>query len=709
MLEVTKMKFRDSKLPVEDRVADLLSRLTLEEKCGFMLSNTPAVERLGIPAYHWGGECLHGLVHTGRATVYPASIALAATFDPALIERVADSIASEARAKFQDPAWRNDKASNIGITFWTPNINILRDLRWGRGQETYGEDPCLTGQMGAAFVRGLQGPDPEHLKTAACAKHYAVHSGPENVRNAFDARVSLKDLHETYLPAFRELVKAGVVCFMGAYNRVNGEACCGSPTLLETILRREWGFQGFVVSDAGAIAGFHKFHGLTGNEVESAALAVKAGCDMEIGGKTYGELGKAIELGLVDEADIDRSVSRVMAAKFRLGMFDDPKESPYSDVKSDVIQCDAHISLAYESALKSVVLLKNNGVLPLKDPKTVFVTGPNAGDLQVLLGNFYRGVSGRLVSLLEGIVQAAPNGCAVTHMQGCLLHQPNTFPSGWAFGLADWSDAVVACVGLSPLQEGENGECIASVSGGDRDEAGLPANQIEFVRKLKARGRPLILVVTGGTPVAMPELHEIADAILFVWYPGERGGSAVGDIIFGKQSPSGRLPVTFPKSMDQLPPFEDYAMKGRTYRYMTEEPLYPFGFGLSYAETRYGDALLSSTRVHLGEGLRAETLVENRGDREVEEVVQLYITDEAASVEVPLSALKGFQRVRLAPGQSQKVGFDITPEMMQMVDNEGRFVLEPGSFLVTIGSSSPGKRSQDLGAPQPAVARFELV
>jgi beta-glucosidase len=707
------LPYRNPSLTISQRVEDLLSRMTLEEKVSQLQSNSPAIKRLGIDAYPWFGECLHGLVHTGRATVFPAALALAATFDADLIRQVGDAIASEARAKHHDKAWYKASGPRVGLNFWTPVVNLLRDGRWGRAQETYGEDPYLSGAIGGALVRGLQGSHPRYMKVAACAKHFAVHSGPERIRGDFNAVIPPKDLRETYLPAFKMLVDAGVETVMGAYNRLNGEACCGSKTLLTDILRRQWGFDGHVVSDGGALHGLHGNHKVTADEMGSAVMGVKAGCDMDNSAPPlYRHLPEALEKGLVSAADIDACVRRVLATRFKLGMFDDPARVPYTKIKPSVIGSPKHIRLARQSALESIVMLKNNGALPLKpSAKTVFVTGPNAADVQVLLGNFYRGVTPNAVTVLEGVVAQAPEGVAVTHMQGCYTERPNVFPSNWAFGLAEWADALVAVVGISPLMEGESGECIGAKDGGDRDEhdLGLPPHQIEFVRRLAGMKKPLIVVVTGGSPISMPEIHELADAVLFAWYPGEQGGTAVGDIIFGHESPSGRLPVTFPKSVEQLPPFADYSMRGRTYRYMTEEPLYPFGFGLSFARFKYGKMQLTPRRVRAGESAWAEVVVTNAGPCVADEVVQLYITDDVASTTTPLSALKGIQRIRLAPKKSARVRFEITPEMMMLVNDTGESVLEPGAFTVTIGGSSPGQRSHELGAPKPAVGKFNLI
>jgi len=702
--------FRNSSLPLADRVTDLVGRMTLDEKISLMTNASPAVERLGVDYFAWYGECLHGLVLTGEATVFPVAIALAATFDTDLIRRVADAIASEARGKYNDPAWRRPGRGRIGLTFWTPVINILRDPRWGRAQETYGEDPYLTSAIGVAFVEGLQGNDPKLLKAAACAKHMAVHNGPERLRIGFDAVVSPKDLNETYLPAFQALVDANVQLVMATYNAVNGEPCGTSKTLLRDILREQLGYDGCISSDGGSLSAPHNVYKVAADAVETAAMCIKAGLDIELGNCAFPQLAEAIKRGLIDESEIDVALGRILAVRFRLGEFDDPAEVPWSTISSDVIRCDEHLALTRESAAKSVILLKNNGILPLPaDTDTVLVAGPNAGDVQVLLGAFYRGISPNMQTIVEGIVAEAPKGTVVTHMQGCFLHKPNDYPSKWVFGLADWADAVVAVVGLSPLLEGEGGECIGTTDGGDREAIELPPNQIEFLRDMKARGKPLIVVVTGGAPVAMPEVHEMADALLFAWYPGEQGGGAVGSILFGHESPSGRLPATFPMSTDLLPDYTDYRLTNRTYRYMTDEPLYPFGYGLSYTTFEYGAVQLSADQIASGDTVQADVTVTNTGACEAEEVVQLYITDDEASVVVPRSSLRDFQRIRLAPGASGQVRFEVTPVMLALVNDEGKHVLEPGSFTLTIGGSSPSTRNAPLGAAELVTAKLVVT
>ena len=695
---------------MEARIADLVDRMSIKEKISQLTTKSPPIKRLGIPDFCWGGEALHGLINSGRATIFPMPIGVAATFDPDLVKRMAEATADEARAKHHDPAWRGPDGPRFGLHFWSPVINIFRDPRWGRGQETYGEDPFLTGTLGAAFVKGLQGDHPKYLKASACAKHLGVHSGPEPLRQKFNAIVSRKDLYETYLPAFQDLINAGARCIMATYNRVNGEHCCASPTLIGEACRGRFGFTGFVTSDGGALGSIHGSHGITKNAVETAELAMSNGCDLEIGTHAYPLIPEAIKQGRLTEEDVDRALARILQIRFALGEFDDPAEVPYSRIRRNVIQCEKHIALSRDLATKSMVLLKNNGVLPLtRKAQRILVTGPNAADIQVLLGSFYRGVSANLCSVVEGITGAAPEGTLVVHFQGCYLQHDNIFPSTWTYGQAEMADMVVAVVGISPLMEGESGECIGSRDGGDRDDLGLPPNQIEFLKYMKKAGKPLVVIVTGGSPVALQEVHKLADAILFIWYPGEQGGNAVGDLLFGKESPSAKLPMTFPKSVKQLPPYENYALKGRTYRYMTKEPLYPFGFGLSYTTFRYSRLTLSSMSVPYGKSLWAEARVTNTGKLTADEIVQLYLSDDEASVPVPRWALKGFKRVTLKPGQSRIVKFRITRKMMEMVNDDGDPVLEPGAFTVTVGGASPGDRSVELGAPKPVTGRFEVM
>ncbi len=702
-----RMAFRDPKLPLDERVADLIGRMTLTEKVAQLSYDSPAIERLGIPAYNWWNECLHGVARAGRATVFPQAIGLAATFDENLMYQVSNAISDEARAMYQAAVDKNRRLQYGGLTFWTPNINIFRDPRWGRGQETYGEDPYLTSVMGTAFVRGLQGDNPRYLKVAACAKHYVVHSGPEGVRHSFDARVDAKDLYETYLPAFQALVTdARVEAIMCAYNRTNGEPCCGSKTLLGKILREQWGFQGHIVSDCGAITDIYKGHKVVANGTEAAALALNSGVNLECG-NTWGNLIKAVNQGLVTEDTINKALTIVLRTRFKLGLFDPPQLNPYTRIPTSVIHSPEHQALARQAAVQSIVLLKNrNQVLPLaKDMRRLYVTGPCAADTDVLLGN-YHGVSDNLTTIVEGITGKLQPGSFVGYRPGILLDRPN---AGRISGLGDAreADATVVVMGLSTLIEGEEGDSIASPEQGDRASIELPANQVEYLKRLRQdNDKPIIVVLTGGSPVAIPEIAELADAILYVWYPGEQGGLAVADVLFGDAMPSGRLPVTFPRSTGQLPPFDNYSMVGRTYRYMTEEPLFPFGFGLSYTKFAYSNLALDVERIQGGDSIRATVTVKNKGARTGAEVVQLYVSDVWASTRTPVAALKAFQRITLKPEQEQVVTFTITPAMMALVDDAGNCRIEPGQFKVTIGGCSPGTRGPNLGAPQPMQAMF---
>jgi beta-glucosidase len=702
-----KMAFMNHKLPIDDRVSDLIGRMTLAEKVSQMSYDSPAIERLGVPAYNWWNECLHGVARAGRATVFPQAIGMAATFDEDLIFQVSNAISDEARAMYQAAIEKDRRLRYGGLTFWTPNVNIFRDPRWGRGQETYGEDPYLTSVIGSAFVRGLQGDDPRYLKVAACAKHYAVHSGPEALRHEFNAQASLKDMYETYLPAFKALVDANVEAVMCAYNRTNGEPCCGNKTLLRSILREQWGFKGHILSDCWAIVDFYQGHKVVSTPAEAAALAVNSGVSLNCG-SMFPYLIEAVQQGLVTEETIDKALAILLRTRFKLGMFDPPEMNPYSKISTDVIHSTEHQQLARKAAVESIVMLKNaNNVLPLqKDIRRLYITGPCAASVEVLLGNYF-GIGDNLVTILEGITSKLEPGSFAGYTQGFLLDRENINPIDWTSGDAKGADTMIVVMGYSPQLEGEEGAAIASPYKGDRQDIGLPPNQVNFLRRLRqGNTKPIVVVLTGGCAVAIPEVHDLADAILYVWYPGEQGGNAVADVIFGDASPSGRLPLTFPKSTDQLPPYEDYSMVGRTYRYMTAEPLYPFGFGLSYSRFEYSDLKLDNTQPRPGDAVRATVTVKNTGTVVSDEVVQLYLTDTEASARTPISALKGFYRIRLEPGQHSQVAFTITPEMMSLVDDNGDSRLEPGQFRVTVGGCSPGKRGTDLGAPQPVQAIF---
>lgn len=700
------LAFLNPSLPIDTRIRDLLHRMTLQEKVSQMQNASPAVPRLHIPAYNWWSEALHGVARSGVATVFPEPIGLAASFDDSLEYEIATAISDEARAMYNAAAARNRYEQYGGLTFWTPNINIFRDPRWGRGQETYGEDPYLTGRMATAFIRGMQGNDPRYLKTAACAKHFVVHSGPEGLRHEFDARASLHDLYDTYLPAFHAAVKAGVEAVMCAYNSTNGEPCCANTYLLDTVLRKDWGFRGHVVSDCGAINDIYAGHHYVKSEAAAAAIAVKRGVNLDCGNE-YALIPEAIQQGLLTEADVDSVLVPLLRTRFKLGLFDPPAYNPYNAIPPTVINSEAHRLLARRAAEESIVMLKNDGVLPLrKDLAKYFVTGPNATNLDVLLGNYY-GVNPHMVTILEGIAGAVAPGSQVQYKPGCLLAWPNANPIDWTTGDAHSADVTIVVLGLSGLLEGEEGDAIASPDRGDRASYDLPANQIEFLRKLRAHNtKPIIAIITGGSPVNLAPVDSLADAVLMVWYPGEEGGHAIADVIFGKTSPSGKLPVSFPMSYSQLPPFDDYSMQGRTYRYMTATPMYPFGYGLTYGKFEFHDGSLQQQ----DSSLLIRVQVSNTGKYASADVVQLYVTPPQgkASFPVPRYALKGFQRIWLKPGDTQEVYFQLPLSALQVVNAEGKKVWLKGSYEIAVGESLPDARSQQLGMAVPVKLNYVL-
>jgi beta-glucosidase len=702
--------YLDTSCPLSERVKDLVGRLTLDEKVGLMSHPAQGVPRLDIPGYNYWSEALHGVARNGRATVFPQAIGMAATWDKELIHEVATAISDEARAKYHEALRRNGYTDQYqGLTFWSPNVNIFRDPRWGRGQETWGEDPFFAGEMASEYVKGMQGDHPKYLKTAACAKHYAVHSGPEKDRHTFNAIVTKRELYDTYLPAFRKLVvDAKVESVMGAYNRTLGEVCCASQLLLVDILRGEWGFQGHVVSDCGALADFHNHHKVTKDAAESAAMALQYGCDLGCDVVFY-EIPEAIERGLISEADVDRSLERTLRTRFKLGMFDPPEDVPFTSISTDVVACKEHRDLAYRAATESVVLLKNeNNILPIKPTtKKIFVTGPTATSMEVLLGNYY-GFNNQMITLLEGLTGRIPEGMGMEYHPGALLKHPREIKDTWAPMMAQSADITIVCVGYSSFLEGEEGESLLTHLNGDRDSISLPASQVEYIKELASRKVKIVLVVTGGSPIALGEVEDLVEAIVFVWYPGMEGGNAVADVLFGDVAPTGKLPLTFPKSLDQLPPFDNYSMEGRTYRYMTDEPLYPFGFGLNYSTFEYADLILDRPEIAAGDSLDVSVTIRNTGDRTAPEVVQFYLSDLEASTIVPLHHLIGFERVTLEPGESRMLKFTLTPEMMSFFDDEGKLKLEPGKFRLEVGSCSPGRRGLELGSPAPVTAVFRV-
>jgi beta-glucosidase len=710
------LPFWNPDLPFPARAADLVARLTLDEKAAQMLHEAPAIPRLGIPAYNWWNEGLHGVARAGIATVFPQAIALSAMWNTERLHEVAVAISEEARAKHHEYLRHDDHGMYKGLTIWSPNINIFRDPRWGRGHETYGECPFLTAKLGVAFCRGLQGDDPKYLKTVATPKHFAVHSGPEGLRHSFDAQVSEKDLRETYLPAFEAcIVEAKAGSIMSAYNRTNGEPCSGSKTLLGRILREEWGFDGFVVSDCWAIRDMHEGHKVTATFEESSALAVKAGCDLNCG-CAYSHLPAAVAQGLVSEAEIDICLRRLFTARMRLGMFDPPERVPYASIPYEVNDCDQHRALARATARESMVLLKNaGGLLPLrKDLRSIAVIGPNAHDPQILCANYF-GIPSRSVTPLDGIRAAVSAQTKVWYTDGCKLLGTATDGLGRsgnlseALAMAERADAVVLCLGLSAEIEGEQGDASNSEAAGDKVDLRLTGLQPVLLEQIVALGKPTVLVVLAGSALDLSWAHDHVGAIVQAWYPGEEGGSALADILFGDASPGGRLPITFPRSVADLPDIKNYSMQGRTYRYLDKSPLYPFGYGLSYTRFVYRNLAASQVRVPAGQPLHIFATVENVGDRAGDEVVQLYLKDLEASCSVPHHDLRGYQRVHLAPGQSRMISFELYPRDMALVDDRGRRVLEPGRFRAYVGGSQPDQRSRELTGESPLGFEFEVI
>jgi beta-glucosidase len=698
--------YMDHTRPLEERVEDLVSRMTIHEKISQMGSDAPAIEHLGIPRYNWWNEALHGVGRAGLATAFPQAIGLASTWNVDLIQRMAETISDEGRAKHHEAVRNGKRDVYTGLTFWSPNINIFRDPRWGRGQETYGEDPYLTSRLGVHFVRGLQGNDPTYLKTVATPKHFAVHSGPERSRHYFDARVSYRDLHMTDLPAFKACIVEGkAYSIMGAYNRVNGEACCASSTLLQKILREQWGFEGYVVADCGAIQDIYTGHHLARSSAEAAALAVDNGCDLECCSTygipcNYGGLTEAVELGLLSEQAIDRSVKRLFMARFKLGMFDPPDLVPYTQIPYSVVDSEEHRALALEVAQQSLVLLKNqDNLLPLdKDGlNAIAVIGPNADETLVMMGN-YMGTPAEPVSVLAGIRAVVAEGTEVNYARGCELvgSRKEGFPE--AIEAAQKSQVAVMVMGLSQRLEGEEGQQEGNppgvVSSGDRTVTlDLPPVQEELIEAIYDTGTPVILVLMNGSMVSINWADEHIPAILEAWYPGQAGGTAVANAIFGLFNPGGRLPVTFYRSRSDLPGFDDYSMENRTYRYFTGDPLYPFGFGLSYTAFVYRDLQITPGNVQPGESVSVQVEVENTGQRSGDEVVQLYVQDADGSLPVPQLQLQGFVRIRLEPGEKRTVGFVLSPEQLSFFDEFGHWILEPGEFKVWVGGQQPNLRT----------------
>lgn len=682
------------------RAEELVGQMTVEERASQLRYDAPAIERLGVPAYNWWGEALHGVARAGVATSFPQAIGMAATFDTELLQKAGDVAATEGRAKYNAYAAENDRDIYKGLTFWSPNVNIFRDPRWGRGQETYGEDPYLTSRLGVAYVEGLQGDDGDTLKSAACAKHFAVHSGPEAVRHEFNAVATKKDMAETYLPAFKACVQeAGVEAVMGAYNRTNGEPCCGSKTLMQDILRGEWGFEGHFVSDCWAIKDFHERHMVTHTMEESAALALKSGCDINCG-VTYLYLLKALEQGLVTEEEITEAAVRAFTTRYLLGLFDGSK---YDDIPYEKVECEEHLEVAKQLTRESVVLLKNDGILPLHASagQTIGVIGPNADSREALVGN-YHGTSSRYITVLEGIQDRIGNHGRVLYSEGSHLFQDRVENLAWendriaeAVTVAKHSDVVVLCVGLNETLEGEEGDTGNSYASGDKADLLLPASQRKLMEAVFAVGKPVVVCLMAGSAIDLSEAQEKAAAVLQLWYPGARGGKAVAEILFGDCSPSGKLPVTFYRSLEGLPDFEDYSMKGRTYRYMEQEALYPFGYGLTYGDVQVERAGLSS-RDEVSGDVTVQITVRNAGNTATGDVIQVYVKDLESPYAVPNHSLCAFTRVFLEAGESRELTVPVSGQAFLVVDEEGAHVRGSGSYVLYVGTGQPDERTASL-------------
>jgi beta-glucosidase len=699
-------------MTIEKRAEQMVKAMSLKEKVSQMVHEARGISRLNIPSYNWWNECLHGVGRAGIATVYPQAIALAAMFDDQFMEEIASSISDEVRAKYNESVkceFRGVKslakilpngikgrieAHSLwyrGLTCWSPNINIFRDPRWGRGHETYGEDPWLTSRLGVAFVHGLQGNDPKYLKTIATPKHYAVHSGPEALRHKFDAEVGLKDLYETYLPAFKACVQeADAGSIMSAYNSVNGEPSSASETLLENILRKEWGFKGFVVSDCGAIRDIRTHHKKTKSFSAAAAMAVNAGCDLNCG-FIYNFLKSALRRGLVSEKTLDKSLQRLFEARVRLGMFDPPQEVPYSTIGSEKIDSPEHREQAVEASRRSLVLLKNDSILPLNQSiRKIAVIGPNADSKQVLLAN-YNGTPSSWTTALEGIRKRFEGD--VLYKKGCHISNIKQGDIAEAKDIAREADAIILCLGLSPELEGEEGDAYNADAAGDKMSLKLPGLQEDLLEAVKEAGKPIITVIFAGSATDLRKVHKHSSAVIQAWYPGQDGGQAVAELICGDFSPSGRLPVTFVQSDADLPPFEDYSMKGRSYRYLETAPLYPFGYGLSYNKFTYSDL-----KVEKGEDgtVDLSVTVTNSGEDQADEIVQFYLNHKEAGIRVPNYQLCSFKRVSLKPGESRQVIGIIRYDQLCIVNEEGKHIPSPGSISFYAGGQQPDSRSEEL-------------
>ena len=692
------------------RAEELVSKMTLEEKVSQTLNHAPAIERLGIKAYDWWNEALHGVARAGTATVFPQAIGLAAAFDEDLMEELGDVVSTEGRAKYNIQQKFSDTDIYKGLTFWAPNVNIFRDPRWGRGQETYGEDPYLTSRLGVRYIKGLQGHDEDHLKAAACAKHFAVHSGPEPERHHFNAIASKQDMRETYLPAFKAAVQeAHVETVMGAYNRTNGEPCCGSKTLLKDILRDEYGFKGHVVSDCWAIKDFHTGHMVTSDEVESVSLAMNNGCDLNCG-DLFVYLKDAVEQGMVKEERLDEALVNLFTTRMKLGMFDGEKTA-FDNITMAEVDSKAHRKLNLDTSAKTLVLLKNDGILPLDKSKirTVGVIGPNADSRRALVGN-YEGTASRYVTVLEGLEDYLGDDVDFRYSEGCHLVKDRL--SGLSTGddrisevksVCEDSDVIFVVLGLDAGVEGEEGDAGNEFASGDKIDLKLPGLQQEVLDVAISSGKPLILLLLAGSALAVDDSG--INAVIQCWYPGAMGGRAIAETVFGDRNFEGKLPVTFYRTTAELPDFTDYSMKGRTYRYMTGEALYPFGYGLSYTSFEYSNVKADKT-VADDDGIIIDMDVTNKGNMDGRETVQVYVKVNGVE-NAPNYQLKGFKKVAVKAGGTEHVSITLSKDSFGLFDTDGKFVIPSGKAIVYVGGQQPDARSEQLLGRK--VTRMEIT
>lgn len=686
------------------KAEELVSKMTVEEKASQLKFDAEPIPRLGIPGYNWWNEALHGIARAGTATVFPQAIGLGATFDTQMLKKIGDCISTEGRAKYNENLKYGDRDIYKGLTFWAPNVNIFRDPRWGRGHETYGEDPYLTSRLAVSFIKGMQG-DREYLKTAACVKHFVAHSGPENKRHYFNVSVTKKDLQETYLPAFEACVKeAGVEAVMGAYNRVNGEPCCASEIMMKHYLREKWGFQGHYVSDCWAVRDFHESHKITTRPEESVKMALEAGCDLNCG-CTYQKIMNAYHEGMIDEKYITESCVRLFTTRYLLGMFD---ETEFDKISYLEVENEKHLDLSLKAARESMVLLKNDGILPLSSRaiKTIGVIGPNANSRTALIGN-YHGTASKYITVLEGIQNAVAQDTRVLYSEGCHLWKQNceNLSSGQqmdrlseAKAVVEHSDVVILVVGLDETLEGEEGDTGNSDASGDKKDLNFPDSQMKLLEEMLKYDKPVIVLNMTGSAMDLRFVHSEANAVIQTWYPGARGGEAAADILFGKVSPSGKLPVTFYSCTDDLPDFEDYSMKNRTYRYYKGKVLYPFGYGLTYGNCKINSVECSVKHVEKNEFSGVDLLVEVENDSSVstDDVLQVYVKDRDCPFATVNPSLCGFLRVHFNPNEHRIVTIEVDKNAFTSVDTEGNRAIYGKTFDLYAGFSQPDVRSQKL-------------